>query len=149
MAESLERECEVFARYLSGAAPSAYVREQYAAAHAAGVVDPPGGATRFDAFVVALARRGAFVTRALDAHARVFANGSLLRRKLVLMLALLEVRSPHAEALDTPTGSSSVAMFAAMGWLGLRFALTVLLTALVLLPLRLAFQLAPQARGGA
>lgn len=149
MGEALERECEVFVRYLSGAAPSDYVRERYAAAHAAGVVDPPGGATKFDAFVVVLARAGVFVTRALDAHSRVFANGSLLRRKLVLVLALLEVRSPHAEALDTPTGSSRLAMFACMAWLGLRFALTVLLTSLVLLPLKLVFKLVPDARGGA
>lgn len=141
MAESLERECEVFVRYLSGAAPSAYVQEQYAAAHAAGVVQPPGGATKFDEFIVALARTGGVVTRALDAHARVFANGSLLRRKLVLLLALLEVRSPHAEALDTPTGGSRLVMFLCMAWLGVRFAFTVMLTALVLLPLKLVFKL--------
>lgn len=137
MTEALERECEVFARYLSGASPSEYVLKQYLAAHAAGVVLPPGGASRFDEFVVGLARRGAWLARALDAHARVFANGSLLRRKLVLMLALLEVRSPHAEALDTPTGSSRALMLVAMAWLGVRFALSVVLAALLLLPARI------------
>jgi hypothetical protein len=137
MAEPLERECEVFSRYLSGEPPGDYVRGQYLAAHAAGAVDPVAGATRFERTVVALARSGTFAARALDAHARVFANGSLLRRKLVLTLALLEVRAPHAEAIDTPTGSSTFAMFAALAWLGLRFAFTVFVTALALLPVRL------------
>ncbi len=138
MTEPLERECEVFARYLSGSPPSDYVLAQYRAAHAAGVVDPPGGATRFDEFVVRQARRGAWLARALDAHARVFANGSLLRRKLVLLLALLEVRSPHAEALDTPTGASRALMLLTMAWLGVRFAFSVALVAVLLIPARVA-----------
>lgn len=136
MTDVLERECEVFCRYLSGAAPSEYVRAQYAAAHAVGVIDPEGGSTRFERSVVALARSGPFVTRLLDSYSRVFANGALLRRKLVLLLAVLEVRSPHAEAIDTPTGSSSFPMLLVMAWLGLRFALSVVVGALALLPVR-------------
>jgi hypothetical protein len=137
MTELLERECEVFSRCLSGEPPGDYVRQQYLAAHRAGAVEAPGGATPFERAVVTLARLGPGMARALDAHARVFANGSLLRRKLVLLLALLEVRSRHAERIDTPTGSSTFALFAALAWLGLRFVVTVFVTALALLPVRL------------
>jgi hypothetical protein len=141
----LERECDVFVRYLSGTAPSNYVRERYLAAHAAGVVEPRGGATGFERWVVRRASSATWLVRALDAHQRVFANGSLLRRKLVLLLALLEVRAPHAEALDTPTGSSRAAMLFVLAWLGVRFALTVALTTLVLAPFQLAFKLGGRA----
>lgn len=141
----LERECDVFVRYLSGTAPSEYVRERYFAAHAAGVVEPPGGASRFEHWVARRASSATWLARALDAHQRVFANGSLLRRKLVLLLALLEVRAPHAEALDTPTGSSRAAMVCTLAWLGARFAVTVLLTTLVLAPFQLAFKLGGRA----
>lgn len=141
----LERECDVFARYLSASAPSDYVRERYLAAHAAGVVEPPGGASRFERWVVRRASTATWLARALDAHQRVFANGSLLRRKLVLLLALLEVRAPHADALDTPTGSSRAAMLFVLAWLGVRFALTVALTTLVLAPFQLAFKLGARA----
>lgn len=141
----LERECDVFVRYLSASAPSEYVRERYLAAHAAGVVEPPGGASRFERWVVRRASSATWLARALDAHQRVFANGSLLRRKLVLLLALLEVRAPHADALDTPTGSSRAAMLFALAWLGVRFALTVALTTLVLAPFQLAFKLGGRA----
>jgi len=137
MTERLERECDVFCRYLSGAAPSEYVRAQYLSAHATGVVEPEGGATRFERAVVALARNGPALTRVLDSYSRVFANGGLLRRKLVLVLAVLEVRSPHAEAIDTPTGTSSFAMLLVMAWLGVRFALSLAVGALLLLPVRL------------
>jgi len=141
----LERECDVFVRYLSGVAPSEYVLERYLAAHAAGVVEPPGGAADFERWIVRRASSATWLVRALDAHQRVFANGSLLRRKLVLLLALLEVRAPHAEAIDTPTGSSRAAMLFVLAWLGARFALTLLVATLVLAPVQLAFKLGGRA----
>lgn len=138
MSERLERECDVFCRCLSGAPPSEYVLRKYVAAHERGVVDPEGGSSSFERAVVALARSGPFVARALDAWSRVFANGSLLRRKMVLVLSLLEVRSPHADALDTPTGASRIAMFLGMAWLGVRFALSVVAASIALVFVRVA-----------
>ncbi|MCY3003917.1 MAG: hypothetical protein NTV21_19145 [Planctomycetota bacterium] len=132
---TLERECAAFARYLGAGAGDAYVTEQYVAAHEAGVVELPG-TTGFERSVVALARALPWSLRALDAHARVFGNGSLLRRKLVLLLAILETRAPHDEALDTPTAGSNLGMFVRMAWLGAVFATLVVVTALLLLPVR-------------
>lgn len=132
---TLERECAVFARYLGAGAGDAYVTSQYVAAHEAGVVELPE-TTGFERSVVALARTLPWAVRALDAHARVFGNGSLLRRKLVVLLAILETRAPHDSALDTPTQGSSLAMFVRMAWLGIVFATLVVVTALLLVPVR-------------
>ncbi len=132
---TLERECAVFVRYLGAGAGDAYVASQYVAAHEAGVVELRE-TSGFELSVVALARALPWAVRALDAHARVFGNGSLLRRKLVLLLAILETRAPHDAALDTPTPGSSFAMFVRMAWLGLVFATLVVVTALLLLPVR-------------
>jgi len=130
----LERECDVLARYLGASAGNEYVRAQYRAAHDAGVVELPE-TTSFERTVVAVARHVPVLSRPLDAHARVFAPSSLLRRKLVLLLAILEVRAPHVEELDSPTGSSVLAMFARMAWLGLVFLAALLLGSLLSLPI--------------
>jgi hypothetical protein len=55
----------------------------------------------------------------------------------VLALALLETKSPTDRAVDAPTSSSKLAFFASIAWLGLAFALTVAVTAIALLPVRL------------
>jgi len=133
----LARECSVFCRYLCGEEPSDYVRAKYRAAHEVGAVEPADGATSFDRALVAIARGGTWRARAIDSYSRVFANGGLLRRKLVLVLALLETKSPTDRAVDAPTSSSQLAFFASIAWLGFAFALTVAVTAIALLPLRL------------
>jgi hypothetical protein len=139
MSERRELEAEVatFARYLSDADPDPFVVGKYVAAHDAGAVEPPG-TSRHERSVVALARRSAALTRMLDAHSRVFANGNLLRRKLVLVLALLETRSPGAERLDTAAPGSRLALFARIAAFGALFAVRVILAALLLVPVRIA-----------
>lgn len=142
MAERLEldRECDAFARYLGASAGDEYVREQYRAAHAAGAVELHS-TTSFERAVVSLARSVPVLVRPLDAHARVFSNGGLLRRKLVLLLAILEVRAPHDEELDTPTGTSVPGMFLRMVWLGLVFGVLLACGTLLSLPIWLASRL--------
>jgi hypothetical protein len=132
----LERECAVFCRYLSDAPPSAYIRAKYVEAHAVGVLEWER-ASSFERAVVALARNSPWLTRAMDSHERVFANGSLLRRKLVLVLALLETRAPEADELDAPTPGSRAGMLLRMAWLAAAFAARATVTAVVLLPVRL------------
>lgn len=133
----LERECAVFTRYLGAGAGDPYVLARYLAAHAAGVVELPRTA-RFERVIVGLARLGPGLTRALDAYSRLFGNGNLLRRKLVLLLAVLETRAPHDGTLDAPTPGSTLGMFTRMAWLALVFATLALVSALALLPVRLA-----------
>jgi hypothetical protein len=131
----LEAECAKFARYLSGAEPDRFVIDKYVAAHEAGAVELPGTSS-YERAVVGIARNGP--VRMLDAHSRVFANGNLLRRKLVLVLALLETRSPSAEKIDTAVPGSTVGLFLRIGVLGVLFAARVAVASVLLLPVRLA-----------
>ena len=71
---TLERECDVFARYLGASAGDSYVKAQYVAAHAAGVVEL-AETSAFQRRVVSLASSAPWSLRALDVHSRVFANG--------------------------------------------------------------------------
>ena len=139
---ALERECEVFARYLTGADASDYLRRKYREAHAVGVLG--AGDSAFDRVLVTVARRGPWYTRFADTHARVFANGGLLRRKLVLVLALVECSAPAR--VDAPRSRSALGFLLRAAWLGAGFALLCALAALVFMPVRLACRLAGGSR---
>ena len=136
MVDVLDAECRVFCRYLAGRAPTPYLLTRYREAHDAGVVEPTGGSSAFERGVVSLARRSSLLARAFDARARILAPGSLLRRKLVLVLAILETSAETEAAVDTPTHSGPVGLGLHLVGLGLAFG-CLLVVGVLLSPLAL------------
>jgi hypothetical protein len=136
VADALERECDVFCRYLAGIPADDYLKARYRATHERGAVEPAGGASAYDRALVAFARISPLAARCVDAHARIFAGGGLLRRKLVLALALLEVRAP--ERVDSVTSGSRAGFFVRAAFLAGGFAVMLAVSTLILLPVRLA-----------
>ncbi len=134
MADPLDAECRAFCRYLARREPPVAVIEKYRAAHTAGVVEPQGGSSSFERGVVAVARRSTLLARALDARARILAPGSLLRRKLVLVLALLECNAETVDDVDAVTHTSRVGLCKHLVLLGLGFGL-LFVVGVVLSPL--------------
>lgn len=94
----LARECQVFTRYLVGREPTPYVIGKYRAAHHAHSAFVPG--SRFDARLVAVARLHPAGAWLVDAAARFLAPRGLLRKKLVLLLAVLETCPPFFADLE-------------------------------------------------
>lgn len=133
--EVLARECVTFTRHLAGVAPAPPVVEAYVRAHAVSPRFAP--ATAFDPRLVALARRHAVLTRLADAYAVLAAPTSLLRRKLILLLALLETTPPHYRAIDAPLAGGAASTVAALAWRGSVAALVALAGVVVCLPLHL------------
>ena len=136
-AAGLGLECTTWMRYLIGAAPSAALAARYVEAHRQGVVEPAGGADPFDRALVHFARRGTFAARLCDAHARLFRPAGLLRRKLVLTLALAEVDAQAHGIVDRPRGSSPAGALARIARDTLIFALLAAAGLALFLPLRL------------
>jgi hypothetical protein len=141
---ALDRECATFTRYLTGARPTSGVVAWYVRAHA---VRPGLVATdTFERSLLTMARLGGPATRAADAFARLFEPRGVLRRKLVVLLAVLEVTPPFAAGIDrVPRGGPAVA------WLrlaasGLAAALAALVGIVILLPLRLVLPSSGRAR---
>lgn len=128
----LAREADIFARYLAGAAATPYQAERYAAGQAA----LPPTATAFDEAQLALARTHPVLTRAADAYGRLLAPRSLLRHKLVLMLAVLESSAPSHRAF-APAGASAAAALARLVLAGGAFAVALALGVAVCGPLHL------------
>jgi hypothetical protein len=100
--EALAAECRVFCRYLLGRDAPPDVVDAYCRAHEGGCAGPGLALTALD-------------------RAAVCARGSVLRRKLVLLVAILESRGSTAAALDTAVPGSRLAWLAgaaasAAGW---------------------------------
>ncbi|NDQ57812.1 MAG: hypothetical protein GZ088_12145 [Acidipila sp.] len=133
---ALERECEGFCHYLMGRAPDAYVLAKYAEAHRL-TTDYSRG-SRFDRLLVSFAAWGSFSASLADSYASLFARQGILRRKLVLLLAILESSSPAHGFLDAIEPTPVFLLALQLLGRGILFGIRVLAISLVLLPLQLA-----------
>jgi hypothetical protein len=130
-----ERECRIFARYLTGQEPSRYIIEKYLDFHQK--IGVRGRCTRFDRFLVSTAVRGPYWTRVADSYGTIFRRNSVLREKLVAVLALLECAPPAFETLDRvpPGGLAGAGVGLVCG--GMNYALALLIGSLLFSPVRL------------
>jgi len=124
----LEKECRTYARYLTGCPATPYVISKYLDFHLKMGNCP---ADRFDRFLLSISARSPLWARLADSYATVWRKNSLLRRKLVLTLGLVECAPPTFEKLDrVPPGGwfGTVAQLAigASSWLCSLLAATVL-----------------------
>jgi hypothetical protein len=137
-AVELRDECRLFTRYLLGREPDAYVLERYVSLHKAALGGAPALAP-LDSLLLKTARSNVFGLRCADAYARIFRPQCLLRRKLILIFAILEnSRGFHsrftsgassryvfalARIVATLTGFA-VALIASLFWIAPRALLT-------------------------
>ena len=89
----LRDEAARFGRYLVGGAPSEELVERYARAHAHVLREP---ATPADQAVLAFVRAHPWSLPLLDAGTALVRGAPLLRRKLLVMMAILEATPEHA-----------------------------------------------------
>lgn len=106
--DAIRNEFRVFGRYLVGRDPGAYAMSHYERWHAARGNAEAAGAPPIDRVLVAVARVHPVATRIADAYCARLRKASLLRRKLVLVLALIEC-SPETYALVEEPRSSGPA----------------------------------------
>ena len=97
--KELQRECRLFTQYLLGCAPDRYVEQKYIEAHE--VLSNLVPVNRFDVFLTSTARRHSIFLKVADAYAGIFDNRGLLRKKLVLLFAILETSSPFFQKIDS------------------------------------------------
>ncbi len=131
----LEAECRVFTAYLAGQEADRYVIDKYVQAH--GACQGLNERTRFESWLGAVARANRRLTRIADAYARIFAPHSVLRHKLVLLLAILEISPPFYRALETVRRRGTLGHFLALTGHGVAASISLLLGSLVLLPAHL------------
>jgi nucleoside-diphosphate-sugar epimerase len=137
--QTLDHECLTFCRYLMSAEPSRYVLEKYRDGHERSLSSQKLYPSRFDCWLVRTAQRSPFFTRLADSYAGFFFRDSLLKKKLVLLLAVLESCPPTDHHLDLVESSGKALLYAKMALRGMAYVSALLLSVIAFLPVRVMF----------
>ncbi|MGH9176638.1 MAG: hypothetical protein ACRD1H_19875 [Vicinamibacterales bacterium] len=133
----LDRECVAFTRYLTTERPSGYVIEKYRDAHARSELLRTDAAGAFDHLLLKVARTHALGSWLVDAYTAVFLRRTLVRRKWVLLVAILESVAPAAEFFDVPDSGGRAALAAQLAVKGIAFLVALGLSGVMFMPLHL------------
>ena len=134
--DELIRECEVFTRYLLRRPPSPYIIDRYCDYHSVSP-DMNAGDDTFDGVLTQFAARHFLCVKMADAYSSRFCRNTLLRRKLVLLLALAEVTPPFFHGIDNPDRLSRVLILMKLAAYGFAYAAALGIGIIVLGPLHL------------
>jgi phytoene dehydrogenase-like protein len=132
---ALEAECRKLTAYLVDVPPSEYVIACYVRAHRTTSAFEP-----HDRFERVALRLAALAPGLADAHARLFAPASALRRKLVLLLAILETSSPSFRRVDDPGPRGPLRAWLRLAWIGMAAAGAAVVGSALLLPVHLVLR---------
>jgi hypothetical protein len=130
----LNGECRSLAKYLVGLPSSTYIEEQYALATQAHGLAYDKDFSCFDRATLNIARRGRLLARCTDAYCALFCRNGALRRKLILLAAILEHVTPTNEAFDRVDPRSAAGVILSLGAYGLTSAVSLLLGFIFLWP---------------
>jgi len=144
--QALNKECEAFSFYLIRQHPNAYIREKYLEAHQANPDLQSDHRNIFDRFLLALSVKNVRLAKMADSYASIFSRGCLLRKKLVLLLAILESTTSTFPYFDLPqSGGRVFLLFRTLGQ-GLLFAAAFIVSTLLFFPINLIGRLSKQRR---
>ena len=136
--DALDRESLVFCRYLVGEKPNDYIQMKYREAHCNRSLAYMDESTPSDGLLVRIAAISPLTTRIIDSYTRLVHPVSLIRKKLVLLLAILESSAPTHKYMDSVDAISIPAFLLRSVQRFLSFALLSALAILVVFPLDLA-----------
>ena len=139
----LDRECSIFCRYLIGQAPNDYVSKRYRDAHRSYPFTNSGSSGLSEDLLMKIARTSPWCARIIDIYSRFFQPFSVIRKKLVLLLAILESCAPTHFYLDSVDSDLISLLPLKLVLRCLTFAILLLVVILTILPLQLVV------RGGA
>jgi len=127
----------VFTQYLTNQAPTEYIAKQYRMALAARGLAKDDDFSAFDRVTLNLARRGLVWTRFADAYCAIFRRHGALRRKLILLMAIVEHTPPYSDRFDRPIPRSVIGLVSFLFLQGIQFTLSLMVGAALLLPAHL------------
>jgi hypothetical protein len=107
--DAVEREARILGEYLLGVRPTSKVTAAYADLQTRAQIGDP--VDRFDLLLLRWALLGSLPARGADLYARILRPNAWLRRKLILLLALVEVHGSDARILGRPGSSGPVVFF--------------------------------------
>ena len=98
----LSRECKVYVSYLVDWIPDNYVLDKYQEANEISEVLRICDGKGLDRMLVAISASHRFLTRLVDVYTRVFYPNALVRRKWIVLLAILESTAASHQYFESP-----------------------------------------------
>jgi hypothetical protein len=135
----LDRECNVLSEYLTGRNPSDYVLNKYREASARSNLFPDSGKNPFDQFLLNISALHPIAAKLVDAYTSVFFKPSIVRKKCILLLAILESCPIGDEYFDVPESGSKIMLFIKMLWKAEGFFIALTVSIVLLMPLHFFF----------
>ena len=105
-----DAECRAFTRYLVGTDPTEYITNSYHRLLPSAGVPHETSAVLIERSLLAAGRAGSLPLRMADGYARFFRPRSLLRRRLILLLAIVENCEPNEGVLNSGAEGSLVSV---------------------------------------
>lgn len=131
-AEDVAEECRAFAKHLAAVPADDLIIRHYAQSLLARQLDVPQNA--FEALTLRLARRGGFILRLTDGYCGLLHRRGILRRRLILLLAILE-QSPTAHAqVHRSRNEHAILAIARLAAIGLTALASLIASIVVLAP---------------
>ena len=137
--ESLKQECIRFTKYLINCKPNAYIEKKYLEGHNVSNID--NDIDLFDAFLINAANRNSFIIKLADIYTSVFYRKAALRKKLILLLAILESYSTTYSKIDSVCDDSKLSLFIKIVQKTLVFSLLLPVSSIVFFPIQAMFYL--------
>jgi hypothetical protein len=134
---ALSSECQIFCEYLVQQKPDAYITKKYRQAHHSGNIPFSKTVQPFERWLMLLAGIHPFMTRLADSYSRFLFPSSMLRKKLVLLLAILESGKPSQGFCDMPEPSTRMAFLARCAIEGVGFLCIACMAFIFLFPIHL------------
>jgi hypothetical protein len=132
--EDLQRECTLFCCYLARQKPTNYIIAKYADGHRFNGLSDLQTLEKIDRFLLSIARASTFTTGIADAYARLFYNEAALRKKLVLLLAILESCAPTHYFFDIADRAGKMRFYLSLIRNGMLFVLNLFISLVIIAP---------------
>jgi hypothetical protein len=130
-------ECQIFCEYLVHQNPDTYIIQKYQSAHHSGNIPLPKTEHPFEGWLLFVARTHPFLTRLADSYSRFLFPSSILRKKLILLLAILESGKHNEGFADMPEPSPRIVFLARCAFEGVIFACIACMALIFLFPIHL------------
>lgn len=143
----LSTECSVYTRYLANQEPDAYIQKKYAEAFEPGRPLAIQSGYRFEVLIEKISIKNPILTRAIDGYCKVLYRKSIVRKKLVLLLAILETQAMSVQKIDVADAMSPPVLLLTFLTQITRSVLLLLTATILLSPVRLAMRCFDRANG--
>lgn len=134
LANKLDKECNRFCYYLIKQMPNKYVVEKYHDAHRVGSIKQ-SEISSFDNLLISIALINPFFTKLVDVYTGIFFKASIFRKKLILLIAILESCAPTCYYLDSVTQSGKAMFYVRMSYKTLFFIFSLFVSGIIFMPI--------------